>query len=369
MSFFKKLFGIKDKEDESVYIPKPYIAPTKSKSSSIDELLENNSTQSFDKDFVKQNSETGNTINVEKQINQTSLSVFDDTTKLSNKVNSNPDKWSTYTDDNGKKGYKDENENILIQADYDDAYNFSSQLAVVKTGNNFGMINGKAEYVLQPLYSYIYDIKEGMILLEKDELFGFALPDGSIKINFQYEYAGEFCEGLAVVSKNGRSGYIDSNNNTVIEFNFDDAGDFSEGMAYAVPFLEDDSDEDSEEDISFLYGFINKSGKFVIQPQFDDAGDFKEGLAPVEVKGKWGYINKQGALVCEPVYYEANEFYQGLSAVRNEKNGKCGFADKTGKLVIDYQFDYMSNFMDTGIAHVFINGKCLTLLPDGTFKK
>ncbi len=354
MSFFKKLFGIKEKDEESVF-PKPYIAPPVTRSTPIEKVLENNEPESFDTDYVNQNSETKKTTIAETKKTEVTSKIMINTVKSG----SNPDDWDTF-EKNGKEGYEDEDGNVVIEAQFDSADLFEEGVAVVKIGEKRGMINARGEYILKPEYDYIYGVTEGLILVEKNDLSGFVSSDGTFVIPLMYDYASEFSEGLSSVSLDGKCGFIDTNNKTIINFNFGDAGDFSQGLACASPYSELETTK---------YGYIDKSGEFVIQPKFDDAKGFRENLAPVKVGDKWGYANLKGDLICEPQYFRANEFYHGRSSVMKETNGKSGFADKTGKLVIDYLYDYQSDFMETGKAYVFIKGECLTLNPDGTYKK
>lgn len=61
-----------------------------------------------------------------------------------------------------------------------------------------------------------------------------------------------------------------------------------------------------------------------------DAGTFSEGLLRVKfaADGKWGFINEKGEIVIEPVYEECSDFSGGIAAVT--RNGKHGFINKNG---------------------------------------
>jgi WG containing repeat len=98
---------------------------------------------------------------------------------------------------------------------------------------------------------------------------------------------------------------------------------------------------------------------FAIKPQFDVAEDFAEGLARVglikkpdvpsdfpDIYGykdvdRYGYIDKSGKLVIPFQYKNARNFSEGLAAVEGEKDGNSkafGYIDKTGKIAIAPQF-------------------------------
>ncbi|RUS99239.1 hypothetical protein DSM106972_079410 [Dulcicalothrix desertica PCC 7102] len=122
-------------------------------------------------------------------------------------------------------------------------------------------------------------------------------------------------------------------------------------------------------------GYINQAYELVVQPKFYDARLFTSAnKAPVKVNGKWGFINLKGEVSIPPQYDMVGEslrineipetkeddlyrvpsssFSSGLVGVK--LNGKWGFIDETGQLVIPYQFDKVQQFSD-GIANASIN--------------
>ena len=69
---------------------------------------------------------------------------------------------------------------------------------------------------------------------------------------------------------------------------------------------------------------------------------------------KYGFIDKSGKVVIEPQFDYVRAFSEGLAKV--EKYGKYGFIDKSGKMVIEPQFDEVSDFSE-GLAQVIKGGK------------
>lgn len=316
--FLKKLFGIK-KEESKGSIPQEYIIPKK-KTINVEETIK----------------EEVSTVDISKN------DIIDYTQKVE------PGEIPTYTieqewsvfEENNKFGFKDEKGDKIIAAKFDHAEEFKNGYAIVRTKMKKGMINKKGDYILEPIYDYIEDERNGLLKLEKNGKYGFANAGGKIVIPVIYLDAGEVCEDLIWVEKNDALvGFIDKNNKMVIDFVFDYCGDFSEGLASATKYALEEGQED-------IYGFIDKTGKFVIKMDYDEAGDFKEGLAPVCIDGKYTFMDKKGKLVGEPTYSDAGNFVLGLSCVQLEDGGKWGYADKTGKLVIPYQFDQTSDFME-----------------------
>ncbi|MCE5198650.1 MAG: WG repeat-containing protein [Armatimonadota bacterium] len=91
--------------------------------------------------------------------------------------------------------------------------------------------------------------------------------------------------------------------------------------------------------------------------QFSD--DWIKGpLLPVVRDGKWGYIDRTGKIVVDFQYYKATGFSEGLAgvAVGKWRREKWGFIDTTGKVVIEPQFSSADAFSE-GLAPVEIGKK------------
>lgn len=75
-------------------------------------------------------------------------------------------------------------------------------------------------------------------------------------------------------------------------------------------------------------------------------------LFQVKVNGKYGFINKKGQIIIEPQFDGVDNFSDGLAGiyVRGEEFSN-GFIDETGKLVIQPQFDISGKFSE-GFAWV-----------------
>lgn len=141
------------------------------------------------------------------------------------------------------------------------------------------------------------------------------------------------------------------------------------------------------------WGLIDKDGKIVTEPKYDWMEGFLEGLCAVYLNGKWGFVDISGALVI-PVMYDdlydpANDnlfsayanpnpehtkrgFYYGYALVYY--NGYWGYINSRN-IAIGEGFAYgrSSNFSSDGIASVrkFIDNDSLPysglLKSDGTY--
>lgn len=78
-----------------------------------------------------------------------------------------------------------------------------------------------------------------------------------------------------------------------------------------------------------------------------------QSLFPIEVNGRWGYIDVSGKVVVGPKFESAGEFSEGLAAVKID--GKYGFIDATGAMVIEPRYSMAKPFSE-GLARVQIGG-------------
>ena len=189
-----------------------------------------------------------------------------------------------------------------------------------------------------------HEEKTGLFLIENGSKWGYMNKDGNVVIQPQFDQAASFAEGLARVCIDGRWGFIDQSGDIVIQPQFESVASFSDGLAR---FLADG-----------VYGYINHSGRVVIEPQFTKAADFTEGLALAEKEGQKGLIGHDGKFVVE-TDATFGIFSEGLATVTAMKNGKFvsqGFYDTNGKVVIQPQFEFATQFRE-GLAAVKRGGK------------
>lgn len=165
---------------------------------------------------------------------------------------------------------------------------------------------------------------------------------------------GGYSEGyILIVKKEGAReswGFMDSTgNNEYYVDNVDVLNLFHDGMAMTIKF-KDPSGRDR------LYGFINKAGEQIIPMKYLDATIFNEGLGWVMNFDERGYINKQGEFEIEITEDKFGyPFFEGLAGIHND-SAEFGFIDKSGKIVIEHQYDEVQYFSE-GYCPVNINGK------------
>ncbi len=184
----------------------------------------------------------------------------------------------------------------------------------------------------------VFDLNFKLIPVKVGDNWGYISQDGKFAINPQFKKAYTFREGRALIrSADDKYGYIDESGKLVITPQYKYASVFSEGLAAVTK-----PDQTIE--------FIDKTGKtaFSLDQTIESADPFFEGVARIKVNGKYGYINKEGKIVISPQYTDAGMFLEGVASVEMKVDDKTkeGYIDKEGKVVISPQFDLAGDFFD-----------------------
>ena len=72
----------------------------------------------------------------------------------------------------------------------------------------------------------------------------------------------------------------------------------------------------------------------------------------IEEDGKWGFINVRGKIVIEPVWDAALDFSEGLAMVK--RDGLWGYITASGEIAIEIRYEESQKFSE-GFAEVKIN--------------
>jgi len=62
-----------------------------------------------------------------------------------------------------------------------------------------------------------------------------------------------------------------------------------------------------------------------------------DGLAKFQTQGKWGFVDTTGNVIVKPIYDYVGNFINGRANI--EINGKQGYINKKGTVVIKQKFD------------------------------
>ncbi len=289
-------------------------------------------------------------------------------------------------------GFSDANKRLLVEARYDSASPFSDGLAVVNRGPKCGYIDKKGIEVIPIMYDTCYNFADGAAKVEirgesyngwmlinqfgkmldlvsqaqddfseglSVEIFGkwAKNPNGKAVVSLNgYVFEDSYSEGLACVrdGKKGTAsgnGFVDKTGHLVFWSPYNCRDGFYSGLA---------SMRTNSGDVR--YGFIDKKGKVVIPFKYKNSLPFMGDFAIVQDQDGWMTIDHKGQKIASLNFDDFGPPHDGLIPVG--KDGKWGFADKTGKIIIALKYDN-AGFIG-GLPLVSLNGKTFFLGKDGT---
>jgi hypothetical protein len=167
---------------------------------------------------------------------------------------------------NGLYGYKDEQNAVVLEAQYQMANDFVNGMAEVVDAEGWAYINGRAEVLARP---FIYD--NG--------------PD-------------YFQEGLARFVEEGKIGFLNEQGQKQISAQFDFARPFSGGLSAACMGCKEEAlTTESGEHMHIVggkWGFINTKGEWLIPCEYEAVQDFENAVGAYQKDGKWIKIDPKG---------------------------------------------------------------------------
>ncbi|MDX2305945.1 MAG: WG repeat-containing protein [Microscillaceae bacterium] len=243
---------------------------------------------------------------------------------------------------NDKYGYVNENQDLVINYQYDDAGHFIKGLAKVELDGRQGFINPKGIEIVPLIYDEVYEFEEGLARVRLNKKEGFVNRQGQIQIPLLYERVEDFAKGRAAVVLHHKIGLIDKQGKIIIPTLYNIIQEQQYGI-YKVTK-------------GNVIGFLDNQGNPITPMIYHYALDFSEGLAAVAIAGQgWGYINTKGQIVISLGYSSAFSFHEGLARVETPLEG-LGFIDTQGQRVIPFQYEMAEDFME-GLAAVKTGGK------------
>lgn len=156
-----------------------------------------------------------------------------------------------------------------------------------------------------------------------------------------FEAASSMNEGIAAVNSKGKWKLLDGEGKQIgkeykeIVINVRDIAYQSERI-----WVSDDGES---------YYMIDSAGERIGGESVDNSRGFTvtEGMAAVERNGKWGFMDYQGDMVIEPQYEDARSFCNGYAAVK--QGGRWGFINEQGTMVIEPQFSETKDFSNGNV--------------------
>ncbi|MBK6836590.1 MAG: WG repeat-containing protein [Bacteroidetes bacterium] len=135
---------------------------------------------------------------------------------------------------------------------------------------------------------------------------------------------------LIRIIKDGKYGYVDTSGTIIIPIEYENAvSPYAETKFIGVMK-------------NNLVGMVNEKNETVIPFIYESCFRFTHGLAAVKKDGKWGYIDKTGKMVINAVY-ESVDYFEGTNefhmAAIVSLNNKYGLINMKGEIVVPIEYD------------------------------
>jgi len=228
----------------------------------------------------------------------------------------------------------------LIEAKYDEVkYIGSSHLFAVKEADTWKLFDTEAnKIVIEEGYKNIVEAKsENIVVIDEDGKYGVLNKDYSVKIEPQYEDLKYAFSIYYIAKKDGKYGIINSENETVIEFEY-------QRMTYVENggFIEADK-TDTETVL-----FDNNLGQKVVGIVSDL--NTEKGYIKVYTNNEYKYYN------FKLEEKNSTDLLTSNTLFLSKKDGKYGYVDKSGNVVVDYIYEDATEQNALGFAAVKKDG-------------
>ena len=224
---------------------------------------------------------------------------------------------------------------MVIPHIFDDAYDFKNGRAKVEKDGMEGYINNDGVYLIPPVHESIEWYQDTLLVFSDGGLYGIMNDKAQIFVEPKFTWINPLHEGLAVAEIDDRIVYLDSVGTIVIDNGFEIypnyqlKGEFNDGVAVVM--------KDGE------YGRINVEGKFITEPKFVNIGLGKL-VFPGTKEEKWGLFNAQGKAVVSTIYDGIFSNANGSFVVN--VNDTLGVIDAQGNELVPVSFDAVELLQD-----------------------
>ena len=234
-------------------------------------------------------------------------------------------------------GMLNKNFEIVIQPAYVALGNMSSDGLVAfkqSADGKYGYLNAKGDVVISPMYDYAFTFDQGYAVVRMGENYGVINKSGEFTIGLQSSKWLSNAGGERIGFQDAESkkvGLMDCKGNIIVQAIYDDW----DGIGFTDADLMAVGSNDK-------YGYIDKNGKMIIAQQFYGAGSFCDGKAWVSrtEDSNAETIDESGKtlLTLGKGEYPVTPWRQGLSLVAKNDAGKVEYKYINEKGAIVYSW-------------------------------
>ena len=244
--------------------------------------------------------------------------------------------------DDGKYGIVDYSNSIVLEAKYDAVSNvYGNDSYVVTEAGKVKLVGKDGTEKLSEGFDDIKQVlksQDNGVIFTKGGKYGVMKLNGEETIAPEYENLVEAKSGFLIAKKDGKYGVIDIAKTEKLAFNYENINYYETADIYVA------------EDEQFQAEFLNSNFESKLSGILVEF-NLEKGFIKLKGEDSYKYYNLKFEEKSD------TEVLTDRTLFARKKDGKFGFVDKTGKVVVDYQYDDVTEQNVYGFAGVKKDGK------------
>lgn len=274
--------------------------------------------------------------------------------------------------DNNQYGIISTTGTVIIEPKYEDVkYLNSSEMFAIKDAGVWKLINKDNQILIDGGYDNIIEAKGENVVVEKGGKYGVVTTKNEEKIPVEYEQIKYTFSIYYIAKTGGKYGIINLNNEQVKDFNYINMDYVEKGDFIQADVSDTETvifDNNLSEKISGIVSEINQEKGYIkvytnneykyYNFKFEEkkSSDIltSNNLFLSKKDGKYGYVNKEGKVIVDYIYEDGTEQNScGFAAVK--KDGVWGSINKVGAVELEPSVNLDSNIYTTFIGKWHLN--------------
>lgn len=274
--------------------------------------------------------------------------------------------------DNNQYGIISTTGTVIIEPKYEDVkYLNNSEMFAIKDAGVWKLINKDNQILIDGGYDNIIEAKGENVVVEKVGKYGVVTTKNEEKIPVEYEQIKYTFSIYYIAKTGGKYGIINLNNEQVKDFNYINMDYVEKGDFIQADVSDTETvifDNNLSEKISGIVSEINQEKGYIkvytnneykyYNFKFEEkkSSDIltSNNLFLSKKDGKYGYVNKEGKVIVDYIYEDGTEQNScGFAAVK--KDGVWGSINKVGAVELEPSVNLDSNIYTTFIGKWHLN--------------
>lgn len=274
--------------------------------------------------------------------------------------------------DNNQYGIISTTGTVIIEPKYEDVkYLNNSEMFAIKDAGVWKLINKDNQILIDGGYDNIIEAKGENVVVEKGGKYGVVTTKNEEKIPVEYEQIKYTFSIYYIAKTGGKYGIINLNNEQVKDFNYINMDYVEKGDFIQADVSDTETvifDNNLSEKINGIVSEINQEKGYIkvytnneykyynFKFEEKESSDIltSNNLFLSKKDGKYGYVNKEGKVIVDYIYEDGTEQNScGFAAVK--KDGVWGSINKVGAVELEPSVNLDSNIYTTFIGKWHLN--------------